>query len=320
MRDEPLPPNLAVDQPPIPTSEWWAYIEASADAEPHYDPEALEHPEQYEAGYVARARVHAWRPDTDDQAEWVGRHMVGAVGRMRPLREQAAEWKARIDGWLSEVTARDQATVAWAERVLTDYGARRREATGTATLTLPSVVVRATAKQPKAAVVDDDGAAVYLAEVRDLLATDYVADDALTVEQVRGLERWAEAIADTSVSWEDVAAWHAKVYLGPLRKLVSLGEQVAGVDRVVSLACGHTVTTHHPTMTEADAADGPEQGEVVDCPVCEPDPIEGPVRVAVAEVAMVPQMVPCVVGPDGLPVPGTEVEPGGLDVKVTARA
>lgn len=250
-----------------------------------------------------------WRITDDGGAEWAGAHLALAQDALRPLRELAQDWVARINDWLAEVSRPYLRTELHMEDLLADYGLRVRAAGGPATITLPSVVIKSTDTKPKARVADDEVLAAYIEG--ELRAASTTAED--------GVERfmaWANALEAAGLTPADLVKRTAKVYLDPLRSLTTLAELSAGWRFTATLACGHTIDR---ACTGLDDPDMLQVAEVVGCQVCSADPIEGEQGRPVADVVVYEVTRPAVLGPGGVELPGTEVDPGGVTAKAKAR-
>jgi hypothetical protein len=101
-------------------------------------------------------RADKWRITDDAAAEWALRRYAAADDEIAELNEQADTWRKQIDDWLAERTARPAATRAFFGQLLADYALRYREATGRATVILPSGAVPTRNESPKAVVADAD--------------------------------------------------------------------------------------------------------------------------------------------------------------------
>ena len=297
--DFPLPPELATDEPPLADEDLALFIEHGPT-----DDEAFDHPEDYTEEAHRRARVQRWRVEDDDAAEWALRKMAVAGEELRRLREQADAWADRIQAWFDQAARTHARTVEVMEAKLADYGLRVREAGGPATITLPAGVIKTSSRSAAVEVEDDATVARYLDEV--------LLPDA---EQPAWLAAWHKATEGMDEPLE-VVKRTPKVYVGPLRKLVRVGEEDDGVDVRVSLACGHYQEFTTETVEDLGI---PERGEVITCTVCPADSIDGDARVPVELVTMTLRKRPVAIGPDGEPVPGCTVRPAEVTAKVEAR-
>lgn len=310
-----LPPELAVDSPPLTDDDLATYF-AVMDAGPnagmsHTGQEDPEMAEAVELGAV----VHGWRVEADDQAEWALRKLALANEELRRLAEQAQEWQARIGAWFQQAAHTHQRTAAYMEERLADYALRLREVGGPATLQLPSGTIKTTEQKPKVEVADDALLARMLDEALAEPTRALSEEDAAAYKAWR--DAWAKLVAEADQPVELVKRT-PKVYVGPLRKLVRAEERPTGQTRwVLSLSCDHELAT----VTDDDASEParPKLGEGLACSLCPTDSIDGETIstvVAIEEIKLT-ELVP--VGPDGEPVPGAMVNPGGIVPKVEAR-
>lgn len=207
-------------------------------------------------------------------AEWCMAHVAEIDAGLALADEQHQAYLARInrhhEATVKRLTQRRQFFEAHLVQFARAF--RERDPKRNKTLNLPSGQVKSTESRPAATVRDDEAVAEWLATKLD--------GDALD-----------EAVKVTT-----------KVYVGPFRKLVKIG-QVERAKRV-TLSCGHEMFT---------APEGalPKQ---LPCMDCEPDPIEG--RPTRKVVSVEPDMVPVVVDDAGKPVPGAEVSQGSLTFAV----
>lgn len=295
--DLPIPPELAVDTEPLSDDDLALYFDVR-DTRPG---DGSDGPPEEE---LATAEgVHRWRIEADDQAEWALRKLAVANEELRRLAEQAQEWQARIGAWFSQASARPQRTAAFMEERLADYGLRLREVGGPATLTLPSGVIKTSDRKPAVEVEDDAQLARYLDE---MLLPDS--------EQPEWLAAWSKATEGMEEPLE-VVKRTPKVFVGPLRKLVHVEERPTGQTRwLLTLSCDHELTK----VTNPEEA-APQLGHDLACALCPGDVIEGEtvVKIVALESVELTELLP--IGPDGEPVPGASVRPGGIVPKVEAR-
>lgn len=319
MQSDLLPPELAVDSPPFSDDDLLAYFDADDPTE-----DGMRSFPQVEGA----DRVARWYITDDEGADWAGRKLARSTENLKRLAEQRDAYVRRITDWFAEVSRVDARTIAKMEALLEDYGFRVREAGGAATLTLPSVVIKSSAHQPTADVSDDELAAAYweglfqrvFSPAGDEPTHDpdhpEVRHDWLVDEQERQAlaDRITEALGEATP--EDVVARKAKVYVGPFRRLVTLGQVPDGYRAVIMLTCDHVVDMPCDGLDDLAV---PSPGEATTCTACPADPIEGWPSVHVREVEVSQVMRPAVLGPDGVEVPGTEVDPGGVTVKAKPR-
>ncbi|QOR55366.1 MAG: hypothetical protein SHS37scaffold145_17 [Phage 71_18] len=308
----PLPPELAGDPDQFLTDEDLAYLYAKADelAEASgvdwrqclTDLAGLGSPDV--AGPGAR-----WQITDDAGAQWAGAHLAMAEAELRRLHEQAHDWVQRIINWEAEEGRNAARTSAHMTQLLEDYGVRVREAGGPATITLPSVVIKTSEVKPKATVTDDEA----LADLLDMLYARATTGDEAWDARARA---WADATLAAGLDPSELVKRTPKVYVGPLRSLVKLGTVSDGWRYSARLACGHHVEA---ACVALDDPDVPARGDVMRCPVCPPDAIEGDVSQPVELVVIREITRQVVLGPDGQQVPGTDVDPGGIRPNATPR-
>lgn len=326
MQSDLLPPELAVDSPPFSDDDLAAYFD-------HFDSgggsldEVDADPSAYRDDLQALLPVHRWRVTDDEGADWAGRKLARSTENLKRLAEQRDAYVRRITDWFAEVSRVDARTIAKMEALLEDYGARIREAGGPATLTLPSVVIKSTGHQPSADVANDELAATYWESLFSRAfhpaprPDQYVIGDGV-LEAWQEAETKREALADAitealgEATPEDVVKRAAKVYVGPFRRLVTLGQVPDGHRAVVVLTCDHVVDMPCDGLDDLAV---PSPGEATTCTACPADPIDGWPSVHVREVEVAQVFRPAVLGPDGTEVPGTAVDPGGVTVKAKPR-
>lgn len=306
--DLPIPPELAVDFEPFTDAELAMYFRHNDSAADLVA--ALESPGDYIPEMAVAARVHGWRIEEEDQAQWALSKLALAEAEIARLREQADEWIARIVGWFDRNASQSQQTAGKMNELLEDYGVRMRLAGADATLSYPSGVIKTTLAKPQAEVVDDAVVADYLERVTTQPPPD-ASDEACARYRV-----WLQAVEKMETPWPDLIKRTPKVYVGPLRKLVRVGEDDDGYDLRVVLACGHL---QESVVALVDDLAIPSRGEVLACRECPADPIEGDARSAVDLIILDARKRPVVVGPDGEEVPGLQVKPGGVTAKASAR-
>lgn len=303
LSDFPLPAELAVDEPPLSDEDLAVYF-GRLDEQP--DPDYAPLP-------ASESTVGRWRVEADDQAEWALRKLALANEEMRRLAEQAQEWERRIRAWFQQAAATHERTAAFMEDRLADYALRLRAAGGPATLQLPSGTIKTTEQKPAVEVADD----ALLARILDEALGE--PQRALDEDELARWRAWQEAWAKATAGMEEpleLVKRTPKVYVGPLRKLVHVEERPTGRERLtLTLACDHEAAEVIAAGAETDAL----LGSLTACPLCPADSIDGEaMQVVVAtQVEPLTELVP--VGPDGDPVPGAQVRPGGITPKVEAR-
>lgn len=151
--DAPLPPELA-DVPLDPDA-----LEA----------EQLRPPEDPER----------WRIRSDAEAEWALRRLAKAKAAAAEIATQAGAWRERISSWERTALHPHDRDRNFFRAHLLDYGRRRREDTGKATLALPSGSVTSRHRaQPRAVVVKADEFCDWARNTRldSLVRTTYAPD------------------------------------------------------------------------------------------------------------------------------------------------
>jgi hypothetical protein len=99
-----------------------------------------------------------WCIEDDGAAEWAGRKLVAAQGRLADVSAKAAEWYAQIEAWEAGERKGPEREAAYFANQIEDYARRRREADPKAkSLRLPSVTVTSRGSDTyRPAVVDDE--------------------------------------------------------------------------------------------------------------------------------------------------------------------
>lgn len=259
---------------------------------------ALVGDEPHHGAVVLPEQVRGYRIEEDDHAEFCLRQLALEEATIAQLQLQADEYQARIRHWFDQESRRHAGRAAALEERLEDYGLRRREATGSATLTLPAGKIATTHTDPKAAVLDEEAVAAW---------ADTVPDEVIATKLGSGDEPGERG---------QLVVRKPKVYVAAFRKLTTVQRIVVGVEVVATLECGHILTTR--LMGDEPSGQAPTV-ERVPCGVCPPDPIEGDVLQTVVEVTTEPVYELQVVDLAGDVVPGTAVEPERVTAKVTAR-
>lgn len=305
----PMPADFALDDPPPITDadleSYFDLVEQEA-AERTADPSVAEWPA------VAEHPVRRWRIEDPEAAEWAMRTLLSAEDTVAGLAAQRDAWMARIGRWFDQAARQPQRTVAYMTERLEDYGVREREAhPRVATIPLPSGKIKTTASAPAAEVADDEAVALWM-DLR-VAQPPVDADD----EALARWRLWCEAVNGATTEDKPLVRRTAKVYADPFRKVVHIGHQQVAERITVHLACEHSYSTIL-AQPAPDCFVPVTRGDVVECPVCEPDPIDGAHQQPVAEVITEPVLEPVVLGPDDLPVPGAKVRPGAITAKVSA--
>jgi phage host-nuclease inhibitor protein Gam len=151
-----LPPDLALDEPPLTDDEVEGFIEAAAVKEDD-DP-----------------NLPRWRIEDDGAAEWAMRKLARELQARGPIVDQAEAWTSRIEEWLKATLAPFDRRIRWWEGHLTDYARRQREA-GRKTVSLPSGKVSTRPVPASVKVADEAQVLAGLpAEVRELVVKESV--------------------------------------------------------------------------------------------------------------------------------------------------
>lgn len=313
----PLPADLAYETPPITDDDLDALFGYQATHEGDSDLVlALDAAGEGYADHVVAA-LPAFRFAVTDlgSAEWTLRKRVAAQAEVDALAEQRDAWMERIGHWFDQASRRPAQTVAWADRLLEAYALAERERDDKVkSIPLPSGVIKTTASPAAAEVTDDAALARYLDAV--LLADPGRALDDAELAVRRAWRAAYDAVVEKATTPVTLVQRTPKVYVGPLRKLVTVGEQVIGHRVTVVLSCDHEWSY----ITNADDPAGEHVvGTFAPCTVCEPDPIDGAQSWPIRHVEVAPETEPAVLGPDGEVVPGVVVKPATVTAKVDAR-
>ena len=229
---------------------------------------------------VQPEHVTGWTVTDVGSAEWAMANVARLDANAKLLDEQTAAYMRRIRDYHERVAMRTARRRAFFTQRLEAFAAdyRALDPRNNKTLDLPSGQVKSSDIKPKA----------------------LVADDAAVAE-------WAETRLAAEVL-DKLVKRTTKTMVVELRKLVKVAEFQVGVDAV--LECGHRVR-----LEMADENGEPvQQFEQLGCVDCDADPIDGfPTRAVVGNEPVTELRV---VGADGMPVPGTTVDPGGLSFSV----
>lgn len=106
-----------------------------------------------------------WQIEDDATAEWALRMLLPARQELHDLEAQLAEWTEQLDAWMAGASAEALRRAQFFTHHLTDYALRRREATGQASVKLPSgTLATRRPEAPKVVVDDEPGLALWLQE------------------------------------------------------------------------------------------------------------------------------------------------------------
>lgn len=222
----PLPPELAMNTPPLTDDDLAAVVAWDLSAEEQRQLEDL--PE-----HIVR-----WRPEDDGAAEWAMRHLVAVGLELDELNEQAGEWLEQIQRWLDHrakpLRAKQRFFVGHLER----YGLDYRERTKKATVTLPSGKVRTTEYQRTIKVEDHDTLAEW---VRENLEEDEAAKvvqvkTTVLVSELKGAAAITDRVVSTFValSCDCTATLDGMVDVGELVTCLDHGDELLGDPIVVA--------------------------------------------------------------------------------------
>jgi phage host-nuclease inhibitor protein Gam len=156
-----LPPDLALDEPPLTDEEVERFISARVEYE-NAPADALLPP------------APRWRIEDDGAAEWAMRKLARERQAFEDAHDQALAWCARIDKWWESTSAPLVRRIRWWEGHLEDYARRQREA-GRKTVSLPSGKVSTRPVPASVKVADEAQVLAGLpAEVRKLVVKESV--------------------------------------------------------------------------------------------------------------------------------------------------
>lgn len=321
----PMPADFAMEAPPLTDADLDAFLayvdQAEADDLPAVRAgsvvatldEASANPGPFAEHVRAAVPAYRFSVDDDETAEWALRRLAEYEATLADLAEKRDAWMRRIGEWFDQASRQPARRARFFTEHLEDYGRRHREANPkVATIHLPSGQIKTSKSSPAAEVVDDGAVADWI----DLRLTRPPAgvDDA-------AIARWQAWCAAVRAAAPDptspLVVRTPKVYVGPLRKVVTITERHVADRVTIAWACDHTLAHTVPVETPRHLDPTPEVGEMTACRQCPFDAIDGvPPMVAVREVSREPLTEHVVLGPDGEPVPGTTVRPGGLTPKV----
>lgn len=294
--DPPIPAELAVDNVPITDAEFdmleaavavWS-TEAGVDFESMLA-DVIARPWDGEAPGGAFTHVQGatnvahWQMITDEDAEWALRKLAMAQEDVDRLRAQAESWQARIQQWFVQASRTHVTRVRLMEARLADYGRRRRDAGGGATLKLPSGQVASKWNRPTLAVVDESAFVEWLKAVKP--------EAVKTVESPR-----LRDIGDAAKVVEVEDGWTVRLVLG----------------------CGHAVGPLVCSTDEQRLAVQKVRGEMVPCTECTTPLDSEPAQVAVEACFDEARKRLAVHDENGQEVPGVTVKPGHVSITVRA--
>lgn len=113
---------------------------------------------------LADAETGSWRVSSDDEAEWALRKLADAQQAIAEHQARAEAWARRIAEWFQHATAEERRTVEFFTAHLSLYGRRRRDATGAASLALPSGRVKTRRQAPAIVITDPDAVLAWARE------------------------------------------------------------------------------------------------------------------------------------------------------------
>lgn len=200
--DPALPPDMALDEPPVDLDA--VVVDVVQWADDHSsDPTTVARDLAAAAADRAEGAEDRWRIESDDQAEWAMSLLAIASRAIAREADLYAGYRSRLERWHARATAKARVTVAFMSTHLERYALRRRDATDAATLNLPSGTVRTTLPT----------------KPRFRLADSPDAHDALLA--------WARATLDAE-HWSACVVVTEKVQLSELAKIVTLQESADG--------------------------------------------------------------------------------------------
>lgn len=233
------------------------------------------------------APIARFRIDDDGTAEWAMRHVAELDGELAVIAAQDAAWKAKIEDWRHRVSKHAEGRRRFFVAHLEDYQRRRREENPKAkTLALPSGKVTSTTTGGNAKVIDTDQVVAWFEEK----FPDHVGDVVKVEESIKVAE---------------------------FRKVVRVVDRQIGRAFEGVLSCGHGFYFAAVDEPGNDVPDEPAVGMAYPCPSCPIDVLDAaPPMVTITSVQSKPMMTRVVVDPDDEIIPGTAVEPDGLNVTV----
>lgn len=259
-----IPAHLALEPEPFADDELAEYLEAQ---------EVGEAPSHHE-------RIHRWRVENDDQAEWAFRKLADLADQVEQLEQQRDRWAEKITEWFNSATRPLLRSVRYFEALLGDYAARRYDETGRATaVNVPSGKVTS----------------------RPVGGTLVIDEPDLVAEWIR------EHLPDQAGELLKV-----EPRLRELGKAVTIKERLGRYEWRLALECGHDIFTYDEPD---DSSETPPA--VVPCPACPLDPIDGaPPLQKVTEGERAAIMEKVVMTSAGEQVPGVSVKPEGRNFTV----
>lgn len=113
-----------------------------------------------------RARVRAWYPATEDEAEWCLRKYAAVEAREAEIRERHAAWREPIDAWKTAELARVAPAKAFFDSRLQMFALARRaeDPKNAKTTRLPSGSIGTRGSDTPKAVIADDAAVIAWAQ------------------------------------------------------------------------------------------------------------------------------------------------------------
>lgn len=238
------------------------------------------------------AAAAAYSIPDDGQADWALRKLARAKAERGAIDAQHREYLAPIQAWYSRQLAatRVDARIARWEALLEDYALRRREETSEATVWLAAGSISTTASKARPTIADPEAVVA-----------------------------WAQQFYEGDDDLDAVVKVTSAPMIGEIKKRVSLAEKPVSETIVWKLECGHEVTDHGHELSPPEEPRELSLDFSIPCHACG-DPIEGvPDRAVVGgEVVIVSR--PVVLDAAGEEVPGLEVEPGSVSVKLSPGA
>lgn len=112
-------------------------------------------------------RVQSWRIADAGAAEWAMAHVARCNAAVAATHAQAAVWQSRLDSWVAAQIREPARFAAFLTNQLVEYGIAYREATGAATLVVPSGKVKTSDRKARPVIAEDGSVVAWLEELGD---------------------------------------------------------------------------------------------------------------------------------------------------------